>query len=185
MRTEKIEGCFVNLRIAEEADADFTLKARQNKEKNKYIPSIEVSIEQQKAWIRKQIDSEDCYFFVVERKNGEKIGTFSLYDIKEGSGESGRLVMLGTQIESLETGVLFNKFSFEIANVKKIISDIDAGNNAAIGYASQLGGIQIGEYIDEKTKRKMLKYYTDEVCFNAASPRLEKIIEHFAGRSRH
>lgn len=62
MRTEKIEGCFVNLRIAEEADADFTLKARQNKEKNKYIPSIEVSIEQQKAWIRKQIDSEDCYF---------------------------------------------------------------------------------------------------------------------------
>lgn len=56
---------------------------------------------------------------MVERKNGEKIGTFSLYDIKEGSAESGRLVMLGTQIESLETGVLFNKFSFEIANVKK------------------------------------------------------------------
>lgn len=40
--------------------------------KNKYIPQLQITIEQQKEWIRKQIESDDCYFFVIERKDGEK-----------------------------------------------------------------------------------------------------------------
>ena len=40
MRTNKIEGKFVNLRIAELEDAEFSLSCRQNKEKNTFIPSI-------------------------------------------------------------------------------------------------------------------------------------------------
>ena len=81
MRADKFEGQFINLRIAEESDAEFTLSARQNKDKTKYIPMLDITLDQQKAWIRKQIESDDCYFFVVERKDGERIGTFSLYNI--------------------------------------------------------------------------------------------------------
>lgn len=182
MRTDIINGQFVNLRIAELSDAEFTLAIRQNKEKNQYSPQIQITIEQQRNWIKKQIESKDCYFFVVERKNGERIGTFSLYDIEGKHAESGRLVMLGNQIESMETGILFNRFCFETAKVDLVQSEIDAENNAAIGYSNQLGGQPVGDYIDEKTKRKMIIYYATNAEFQKVLPKLEKILTHFASR---
>lgn len=184
MRTKLIEGNFVNLRIAEERDAEFTLAARQNEEKNRFIPRVNVTLEQQKNWIKRQCDSEDCYFFVVERKDGEKIGTFSLYNIDGTYAESGRLVMLGNQMESLETGVLFNRFSFDSAKMELVHSEIDAENNAAIGFSERLGGVCAGEYIDEKTNRKMLIYHATESNFNKALPRLNKIIAHFSANRK-
>lgn len=182
MRTELIEGKFVNLRIAEVDDAEFTLSARQNQEKNKYIPQINISLEQQKNWIEKQIQSDDCYFFVVERKNGELIGTFSLYDINGDKAESGRLVMLGNQMESLETGVLFFNFGFGSARMKEIRAEIDKENNAAVGFSSRLGGDLIGEHIDGKTNRLMVDFVETPDGFNRVLPKLTSIIERFAKR---
>ena len=144
MRTAKIVGEFINMRIAEVEDADFTLLARQNKEKNKYIPQLQITIEQQKEWIRKQIESDDCYFFVIERKDGEKIGTFSLYDIQNDK------------------------------------SEIDAENNAALGFSNQLGGKPVGSVIDEKTGRNMIIYHATKAEFQKVLPRLQKILDHFA-----
>lgn len=182
MRTDIIEGKFVNLRIAETEDAEFSLSCRQNKEKNQYIPSIQTTEEQQKVWIQKQIDSDDCYFFIIERKDGEKIGTFSLYDINGDTAESGRLVMLGNQLESLETGVLFNRFCFDIAKMKLVKSEIDAENNAAIGYSNRLGGRPVGDYFDEKTGRKMINYHATKESFQIALTKLEKVLKHFDNR---
>jgi len=180
MRTAKIVGEFINMRIAEVEDADFTLLARQNKEKNKYIPQLQITIEQQKEWIRKQIESDDCYFFVIERKDGEKIGTFSLYDIQNDKAESGRLVMLGNQIESMEAGILFNSFCFEEAKMDLVQSEIDAENNAALGFSNQLGGKPVGSVIDEKTGRNMIIYHATKAEFQKVLPRLQKILDHFA-----
>lgn len=180
MRTSRISGEFVDLRIAEVEDAEFTLSVRQNKEKNKYIPQIHTTINQQKEWIQKQIESDDCYFFVIERKTGERIGTFSLYDIQDKKAESGRLVMLGNQIESLETGVLFNKFCFETVRMDVVQSEIDAENNAALGYSNQLGGKPMGEFIDEKTSRRMIIYNATASEFQRVLPRLQKILDHFS-----
>lgn len=90
--------------------------------------------------------------------------------------------MLGNQIESMETGILFNRFCFETAKVDLVQSEIDAENNAAIGYSNQLGGQPVGDYIDEKTKRKMIIYYATNAEFQKVLPKLEKILTHFASR---
>ena len=182
MRTNKIEGKFVNLRIAELEDAEFSLSCRQNKEKNTFIPSIQTTVEQQEKWIQKQLDSDDCYFFIVERKNGERIGTFSLYNIIGEVGESGRLVMLGNQLESLETGILFNKFCFNTAKMSLVKSEIDAENNAAMGYSNRLGGKSVGEYVDEVTGRKTILYHATKENFELALIKLERVLNHFDNR---
>jgi RimJ/RimL family protein N-acetyltransferase len=179
MRTDVVEGIYVNLRIVEINDAEFTLACRQNEKKTAYIPKVNVSLEQQRAWIQKQIESDDCYFFVIERKTGERIGTFSLYGIKGEESESGRLVMLGNQFESLETGVLFNSFSFDVAKMRIVKSEIDAENNAALGYSNRLGGRPVGEKVDEKTGRRMIIYHAKKEWFEEKLPGLQKIIRHF------
>lgn len=179
MRTDTIEGIFVNLRIAEISDAEFTLTCRQNEEKTVYIPKVNVCLEQQREWLHKQIESEDCYFFIIERKNGERIGTFSLYGIRSDESESGRLVMLGNQLESLETGVLFNSFSFDVAKMRLVKSIIDADNYSALGYSNRLGGKPVGETIDERTGRRMIVYHAKKEWFEEKLPGLQKIIRHF------
>ncbi len=179
MYTNIIEGKYVNLRIATEDDAEFTLAVRQNESKNKFIPMINSNIENQKQWIRKQYESDDCYFFIVERKSGEKIGTFSLYNINGDEAESGRLVMQGNQLESLETGVLFSMFSFDIANMKIVRSMIYPENNAALGYSNRLGGIPVGETIESNTGRKVIIYQATKESFTKQLPKLKKIIDHF------
>ena len=49
-----LEGRFVDLRSAAEGDAEFTLKIRQDPEFIKFLPKIENTTEQQRAWIRYQ-----------------------------------------------------------------------------------------------------------------------------------
>ena len=63
------EGDLVRIRSVTLDDAEFTLKIRQNKELTKYIPYLDITLEQQKAWIEKQIKTDGDYFFIVEYKD--------------------------------------------------------------------------------------------------------------------
>lgn len=40
----------------------------------------------------------------------------------------------------MEAGILFNSFCFEEAKMDLVQSEIDAENNAALGFSNQLGG---------------------------------------------
>lgn len=66
---EAFEGDLVRIRSVTLDDAEFTLKIRQNKELTKYIPYLDITLEQQKAWIEKQIKTDGDYFFIVEYKD--------------------------------------------------------------------------------------------------------------------
>ena len=51
--SKKIQGRYVDLRSVTEEDAKFTLAIRQEPEFVKFLPRLDITIEQQKAWIRK------------------------------------------------------------------------------------------------------------------------------------
>ena len=59
-------------------------------------------------------------------------------------------------------------------------SEIDAENNAALGFSNQLGGKPVGSVIDEKTGRNMIIYHATKAEFQKVLPRLQKILDHFA-----
>ena len=90
--------------------------------------------------------------------------------------------MLGNRLESMEAGVLFNRFAFEVAKVKLIVSEIDAENHSALGYSLNLGGVHVGETIDSKTGRKMVISHATPQGFYKVLPKLEKTLVHFKGR---
>ena len=105
-----------------------------------------------------------------------------MYNIIGEVGESGRLVMLGNQLESLETGTLFNQFCFDTAKMSLVKSEIDAANNAAVGYSNRLGGKPIRKYVDEVTGREMILYHATKENFELALTKLERVLNHFDNR---
>ncbi len=181
MRMDKIEGNYVNIRVAEIEDAGFSLSVRQLGNKTQFIPKLTISIDEQKEWIKKQLVSEDCYFCIIERKDKTNIGTYSLYNISKDKKEceAGRLVMIGDQIESLETGFLLLKFAFEKVGIVSVQSDVEKENISAIGFTKHLGGKVIKEYTDLKTNKKMIEFLTVKEDFDRAAIKLKNIIDHF------
>ena len=99
---ELLEGRYVDLRSVDENDAEFTLKIRQDPEFTKFLPKIENTLEQQKNWIRYQRNKEGDYFFVVQNKAGERIGTIGLFDVTDVQCEGGRVAVGGSALAILE-----------------------------------------------------------------------------------
>lgn len=183
MTTEPLVGNFVRLRIAEEADAEFTLAIRQEGANTEHMPRLTVNMEQQRAWLKAQKESKDCYFFVVERLNGERIGTFSLYNIRGSEAETGRLILQGNPMETVETCVLFHDFVFGKAGLTYVYSEMEADNMPAMGLSNRFGGEKEREFYNEKTGKRMCKMRATKEAYTAKSVQLKKLLARYAGRA--
>ena len=139
--SKKIQGRYVDLRSVTEEDAKFTLAIRQEPEFVKFLPRLDITIEQQKAWIRKQREDKGDYFFLATAKDNRPIGTLGVYNIEKEILESGRLALKGDALQNIEASVLLFKFSFEVLGVNKIIGFVYADNKRAIRFNEKLGCI--------------------------------------------
>lgn len=139
--TEPIEGRYVDLRSCTEDDAEFTRDIRKDPEFVKFLPEIDNTIEEQKAWIRNQRAKEGDYFFVVWDKEGRRIGTISIYNINGQRAESGRLAIKGSNpFQGIEAQCLSFRFAFGQLGLECIDADIFADNERAIRFNKQFGG---------------------------------------------
>lgn len=144
-----LEGRHVNLRSVEEKDAEFTLSLRQDPNLTKYLPKLDITLEQQISWIRKQRNQEGDYYFVVENKKGEKIGVIGVYDINGDCAETGRIAMIGNAFESIEAQLLSFEFAFNILKLEKTVNYVMADNIHALRF-SQMFGSQSSEPFEDK-----------------------------------
>lgn len=143
-----LEGKYVNLRSVEEKDAAFTLSLRQDPILTKYLPKLDITIEQQISWIRKQRNQEGDYYFVVENKKGEKIGVIGVYDVNGDCAETGRIAMIGNAFESIEAQLLSFDFAFDILKLEKTVNYVMADNIHALRF-SQMFGSQSSEPFED------------------------------------
>ncbi len=175
--SEAIEGRNITLRSATLADAEYTYQIRQDKEKTRFLHTVGGTVEDQRHWLRSQMEKEGDYFFVVERKNGEKIGTTALYNIHGRQGEVGRTLLYGNLVEIAETQLLVNDFAFDICGLNEIVTTVLATNRHILGYDRKFGARKVRkEYSSEfgcdivyfamtmneyKKKREKIQRYLD------------------------
>ncbi len=139
--TDSIEGRYVDLRSCTEDDAEFTRDIRRDPEFSKFLPALDNTVEEQKAWIRNQRSKEGDYFFVVWNKEGNRIGTISIYDVHGDRAESGRLAIRGDNpFQGIEAQILSFRFAFGKLNLECIDGYIFADNERAIRFNKQFGG---------------------------------------------
>ena len=145
-----LEGQYVDLKACTEEDAEFTRAIRKNPDFVNCFPPLDNTLEEQRAWIRHQRNKEGDYFFVVWDKNGNRIGTISIYGINGKHAESGRLAIKGSNpFQALEAQILIFRFAYGNLGIECIDGYIFADNERAIRYNKQFGGNHSPVELDE------------------------------------
>ena len=112
-----LKGTSVNLRSVNESDAEFILNVRNDPKVSKYLPPLNISLDQQRQWITKQRADKDSYYFLLETPRGEPIGTLGVYNIIDNHAESGRSCCIGEPYQSVEASTLLTDFVYKTLNL--------------------------------------------------------------------
>lgn len=145
-----LEGKFVNLRSVLEEDAEFILEIRSNPEISKFLPFLNVTVNQQQEWINKQRNDNCSYYFIIEDKTKKRIGTLSVYNIEENHAEVGRFCSLGDFIQNSESTLILNDFIFKKIGVDYLDIWVYKDNIPVLALNKGLGCEWKGENMDEK-----------------------------------
>mgnify|MGYP002655210340 CR=1 FL=1 len=101
------------LRLVTEDDAASIIEMRNNPSINRFLSSNKpLSLEDQKAWLNRNLDKNDQYYFMILNKLEVPIGTISIYNIKNGSGEFGRYVCTQA-IQAVESERMILQVAFD------------------------------------------------------------------------
>lgn len=176
MKYDKIiEGRYCNLRSVELEDAEFTLAMRKDPSLTAYLPKLDITVEQQREWIRKQQVDPTDYFFVAMDKNGNRIGVMGIYNVKNGEGETGRLVMKGNPLQAIESHMLCIDLAFYVLELKGIHSYIVAENDGAIRFA-KIFGATISEPSFNEVGENVVYVKSTLDTYMKARPKLERML---------
>lgn len=137
---KELKGKYVTLRSIQETDAEVVLKMRLNPQKTKYMGApIENDINHERNWIKQIREKKDDYTFVSVDSFGNVIGKIGIYNFKDNCAESGRLLMYGNALQSIESVYLALKFDFEVLNLDRIWSSVDPENKSSLKLSKMFG----------------------------------------------
>lgn len=174
---ETLEGINVRLRAAQIEDAAFTYEIRQNKEKTRYIHSVNGTVEDQKKWLQEQREREGDYFFVIETKEGTPIGTTSVYNIHGDEGEGGRILLYGSPLQNAEATVLGYDFAFSVYGLRKLWLSVHEENLHVQGYVRKFGAKEEFRKYEDGLKAYMIYYTVTAAGYQKKRERIMKNIE--------
>lgn len=160
-----IKGKYVNLRNVNVKDSEFILSLRCNPDKAKYIHQTEYNIEKQNTYINNCLNKENEWYFIIENKQNEPIGTYRIYDVDKESFCIGSWLMKDNSnaFETLEGEYLALNFAFDTIKINKFRYDVRKGNKKVIKYHLLTGGKIVSEnekdYFFIHEKEDYLKSY--------------------------
>lgn len=142
-----INGYFVDLRSINLDDAEFSYKIRSDEKNRDTVGTLAHSVEDQREFIKKQMEKPDDYYFVILNKIGEKIGLIGVYNVHDDIAEIGREVCNGEPEEILEAEFLVSLFCTKILKLKRICYVIYSNNPHHIRDLQKRGGVLKGTEI--------------------------------------
>lgn len=139
-----MEGKYVNLREVELDDAEFILKLRCDEKKSRFLHKTENNLEKQIEYLKhyKTLDNE--WYFIIENKSHEPLGTSRIYDVKGKQYTGGSWLMKEGSLpeETIEGALLAREMAFEKIGFEKDYFDVRKGNKKVIRF-HQLTGAKI------------------------------------------
>lgn len=134
-----LEGRFVDLVSASADDAKFILGLRNDATISKYLPKLNITVDQQIKWIEAQRDNLSSYYFVMKTKASESIGTFGVYDILDSHAETGRFASIGDSMQNVEAMVLLFDFVFHTLRLDYITCWVYSDNKSVLSLNTKFG----------------------------------------------
>lgn len=139
-----LEGKYVNLREAEVEDAAFILALRTDPKKSRFIHQTDPDLNKQIEYMKRYKTLDDEWYFIIENKKGEPLGTSRIYDVKGKQYTGGSWLMKTGSLpeESLEGNLLAREMAFEKIGFEKDCFDVRKGNKKVVRF-HQLTGAKI------------------------------------------
>lgn len=165
----------VTLRLATPSDAEFILKLRLNKTKNKYLSSVENDLEGQRKWLikykeREQKDEE--FYYIIQGDNHQDLGAVRIYDIQNDSFCWGSWILSdkAPSYAAIESALLIYEIGFYQLGFKKSHFDVRKKNTKVFNFHKKFGAVVTHEdddnfYLEidkasyEKTKMRYHKFF--------------------------
>jgi len=154
--TSMIIGKNIDLRKVEVSDAAFILSLRLDPELNQHISKVEKDLAKQEDWIRKCKFNDQEWYFIIQNKKEEAVGTLRIYDIKEDSFCWGSWIVKpeARQYATFESVVLLYQNAFFKLGFNNTHFDVRKQNEKALNFHLRFGAI----IIDERDQDYFLTY---------------------------
>lgn len=145
-----IEGRKINLRLVNLEDAKFILDLRMNEKLNKYISDVDDDLKKQREWLKKykrRESEEKEYYFIIESKSEEKLGTVRIYDLKSDSFSWGSWIIKDNapSYASIESVLLIYKFGFYKLGFKNSHFEVRKENDKVVSFHKRFGAEIVNE----------------------------------------
>lgn len=140
-----VSGFNINLRDINIEDAQFVVDLRLAS-KNKFLAK-DVTLETQMNYINKYKEQDSSWFFIIESKTNEKLGSVRIYDIKEDSFSWGSwLIKEGApHTTAMESAMLLYDFAFNSLGFSQSHFDVRKENKKVISFHKKLGATMVDE----------------------------------------
>lgn len=131
-----VEGVGYRLRPVKLSDAQLIIDIRiEDMERNQFINRISADVAQQEAWIRKYLERENDYYFVIENSlSGKAEGLIGIYDIENNKGEWGRWVVKKSSLAAIESVDLIFKAAFDHIGLDEVFCRTIENNTAVVSF---------------------------------------------------
>lgn len=142
-----IEGKYVNLREAEIEDAAFILSLRCNEKKSRFLNKTENDLEKQTAYLKRYKTLDNEWYFIIENKNHDPLGTSRMYDVRGTQYTGGSWLMKDESLpeETLEGSILARQMAFEKLGFEKDCFDVRKANKKVVRFHKLWGSKIVSE----------------------------------------
>jgi RimJ/RimL family protein N-acetyltransferase len=140
-------------------DSLFISQLRSDPKVYKFLSSSSpITLEQQKDWLEKYIDSKDGYYFIIDNPLLFKsVGTISIYDVNNGKREAefGRYIAVNS-VNAIEAEYLLLDFCFNVMHLESVYCRT-ADNNVKVWKQHLSFGFQNVSFEEFSDKNIMLR----------------------------
>lgn len=141
-----LEGYGVRLRPVTVDDAGFILELRNMPHAQGKIGELNITEEEERRWLEKNILNPYDYFFIIETQAKVKLGSIGVYDIDFSlkTAEVGRVVTIPGSHKYIPARTMLNDFCFNDLSLDVIKSYVVSTNTRIINYNKQFGAQCVG-----------------------------------------
>lgn len=155
----------LKVRLATEADTDYIMSLRTDKELTKFIHQTENDVQKHLEWFRKykQREAEARDYYFIYFKDDKPVGLNRIYNVFEYYGTIGSwLCSPDNEVEvSIATHLFLHDVIFEVMGLDFTVFDVRKGNKHVWKLHKQTGAQLVGEsdidYYFVTTKTEYLK----------------------------
>jgi RimJ/RimL family protein N-acetyltransferase len=135
----KAEGFGVRIRPVSLEDAAFIVWLRNLEHTKGKLGDSAAGIADQEAWLRTYFAREDDFYFITETPGGLPVGTHGLYNVADGSGEAGRLIIRPDIPAAVPTSLITFDLAFGEMGLKELRGTSVSTNQKVHSYVRKFG----------------------------------------------